>query len=595
MASTEQVIERLRESKPPATDRFTYLTIMDKSLSPDVLPGLEEILEDVELTSDIGWDLVEMLIAVPGSEKCLESVARLGNPREVILKTLQVMEATSGKDEDNSKFVTLCGMLGLLHRRLQVKTPSRFLHTTLETVYRCYDGTSAEATAAVISLIHAVSGQKRPPLPTRQSSTTLVRPFKGSEAAKSAPDPEADDSDRPGAKEAQVMELLLQSFVTCVIEAYVNSNSLEWAPRLLEYMHPDRIVPGKKTAMQAFKESDQLRARDALIGQLVAAAGDLGLSKASLPKLQNTLSGPICRDVLSIDFDAQKPQQIKLSTGGLICLVAYCIFAAQIFDADQPQPDLYMFPHHEALLEQFLGKEDPQTQIANNPGTVESLVVLGMWLMDEKRISCEASSQLDFMGYHHLVTLMAVFHGNIGVRNAATTLAGQVLHVDPDEDDRLNILEDLLENCMFTSLQACAVAWLREEMIAAKEAKHRGRFSSPECLESLQYTLFPSMAHLHEADKETLLEFWTQSAPLLLQVANFGLFLYGSGSQYKELAPAGMAAAIEHRFVEPLLQAAKRLSEKVAQEGGVERQDAEAGVLMQLDILTDTLGRIPLQ
>lgn len=273
MATTEDVAERLRESKPPATDRFTYLTIIDKSLSPEILPALQEILEDVELTSDIGWDLVEMLITVRGSEDCLESIARLGNPREVILKVLQVMDTTAGEGENgaegNKAFVTLCGMLGILHKRLQVKAPSRFLHTTLDTVYRSYDPTSAEATAAVIALVRSMSGQKRPPLPTRQSSTRLDTPFQESDPSRSAPDPEANKSDQLNDDEPEVMQLLLQSFITCVIEAYVNSNSLEWASRLLEYTYPERIVPGRKTMMQAFKEVEELQARDALVGQLV--------------------------------------------------------------------------------------------------------------------------------------------------------------------------------------------------------------------------------------------------------------------------------------------------------------------------------------
>lgn len=275
MSAINDVVRRLHESKPPATDRFTYLTIIDKSLSPEVLPALHDILEDVELTSDIGWDLVEMLIDMPGSDGCLESIARLGNPREVILKVLQVMDATTGKGEGGAEgvkaFVTLCGMLAILHRRLRVKSPSRFVHSTLDTVYRSYDPASAEATAAVMALVRSLSGRTRPPLPTRPSSTMLETPLLESDPARSAPDPEADRAAEPDAAEPAATELLLQSFMTCVIEAYVNSNSLEWAARLLEYTHPERIVPGPRTVMQAFKEDEELQARDALVGQLVVS------------------------------------------------------------------------------------------------------------------------------------------------------------------------------------------------------------------------------------------------------------------------------------------------------------------------------------
>lgn len=299
MATTEEIVQRLHESRPPATDVATYLTIVEMSLSPEILPALQEILEDVSLAGDIGWDLVEMLIPIPGSEECLESIARLGNPREVILKVLEVMEKTTaaGEEADEEEveeekkaaadgstnqvtkgetkairhFVTLCGMLGILLKRLQVKAPSRFLHTTLETVQRCYDATSAASTAAVISLVQSLARKTRPVLPSRKSSIKLDTPFQDSDPAKQAPDPEADRTDTLNANEPGLINSLLQSFITCILEAYVNSNNVEWASRMLEYTYPERIVPGRKTMIQTFKEAVELQAKDALLGQLVVS------------------------------------------------------------------------------------------------------------------------------------------------------------------------------------------------------------------------------------------------------------------------------------------------------------------------------------
>lgn len=291
--ATEEAVQRLQDSKPPATDAATYLTIIEMSLTPALLPTLRDILDDVALTSEIGWDLVEMLIAVPGSEACLERVAHLGNPREVILKVLEVMEkgaseadeaeeaeeekekvGADDKEQDKvpatQQFVTLCGMLAVLHSRLKVKAPSRFLHTTLETVYRSYDGAQPEATAAVVALARELSGQKRPPLPTRKSSTVLARvsSFQAGDASRSAPDPEGEGED---GGEPALVQRLLQVFATCVLEAFVNANALEWPARLLEYTYPDKIVSGRMSQMQAFKDVDELQARDGLIGQLVVS------------------------------------------------------------------------------------------------------------------------------------------------------------------------------------------------------------------------------------------------------------------------------------------------------------------------------------
>ncbi|KAI8661585.1 hypothetical protein NCS55_01029100 [Fusarium keratoplasticum] len=596
MVSVEEAIKRLQESRPPATDAFTYLTIVETHLSPEVLPALHEILEDAELTNDIGWDLVEMLISVPGSETCLETIARLGNPREVIIKVLEVLDSNSesaeaGDASASAKFITLVGMLSILHRRLQVKAPSRFLHSTLQTVYRAYNPRGAETTAAVIDLVRSLSGRKRPPLPTRQSSTKLETPFQETDLSKSAPDPEADAGQSPG--EPELVARLLQSFITSILEAYVNSNSMEWASRLLEYCTPEKIVPGRPTMLQAFKQVEELQARDALVGQLVAVARDLGLSKMPSAEVKKALEAPISKNPLSVEPDPKNPDAIKLSTGGFLCLTAYRMFASDIFDADYDQPDVNIFPEHHTLLKRFLGDE-PQAQIVGNPGTVEALIVIALWLNDQKRlVGPSAEKGVDFMSYHHLLTLVSVFHPSLRVRNAATVMAGLILHSDPDEEDRLSILEDLLENCMFSSLQACAVTWLREEMIAARKAGSKGRFATPECLDGLQYTLFQDLVYLNDTDSVELWEYWVQNAPFHLQVANFALFLFG-GQDYKDLAPAGMAAAIEHRYVNPLLSAAKKLREAVEKKE-LDGQEVEGEVLMQLGILTDTLERVPLQ
>lgn len=276
MTSVQEAIERLKESRPPASDTFTYLTIVEKSLSPEVLPAFGEILEDAELTRDIGWDLVEILISIPGSESCLETIARLGNPREVILKVVEVLDSNSessetGDPQASAKFITLVGMLTILHRRLKVRAPSRFLHSSLQAVYKAYDPHGAETTAVVIDFVRSLGGGKRPPLPTRQSSTRLETPFQESDPAKSAPDPEAEAGQQMSPGEHEVVNRLLQSFITCILEAYVNSNSMEWASRMLEYFRPEKIVPGKTTMMQAFKQVPELQAMDALVGQIVVS------------------------------------------------------------------------------------------------------------------------------------------------------------------------------------------------------------------------------------------------------------------------------------------------------------------------------------
>lgn len=317
MADTSKAIEALTESRPPATDRFTYLTIIEKVLSPDVLPTLNDILQDAQLTQDIGWDLIDKLVPVHGCEPCLETVARLGNPRETILKVLEVLEGlqvagegetehefpeadqgdqvNEGDDDDNDdegpesrdkqaalppeeatrRFIMLLGVLAILHKRIKTKYPSRFLANSLLTVYKTYQPNQG-MTASVINLVHSLSGLSgqppRPPLPTRKSSIEVANPDQRGDASRNAPDPEAELELDP--EEEEIQRRLLLSFTSCVLESYVNANDMQWSRRLLEFYNPEKIVPGRKTATQAFRDDQELANRDTMVGKLVVGAPD---------------------------------------------------------------------------------------------------------------------------------------------------------------------------------------------------------------------------------------------------------------------------------------------------------------------------------
>lgn len=286
-ADPSKAIEAILESRPPATDRFTYLTIIEANLCPEVLPTLNDVLQDAELTQEIGWDLVFNLVNLPGSEDCLETVARLGNPREVILKVLETLELLGGNSEDGEegeegkgeqrkleptvssthKFITLLGMLAILHRRIKTKYPSRFLAQTLQTVLGTYRP-NQEMTASVLNLVHSLSGQRRPHLPSRKSSVNVANPDYHGDASKNAPDPEADRDDREDPDESDLQQRLLLSFATCILEAYANGNEMMWSARLLEFYNPEKIVPGRRTLMAAFREDQELQSRDSIVGKL---------------------------------------------------------------------------------------------------------------------------------------------------------------------------------------------------------------------------------------------------------------------------------------------------------------------------------------
>ncbi|KAM7185020.1 YAP-binding/ALF4/Glomulin [Naviculisporaceae sp. PSN 640] len=633
--NTSTAIAALREARPPASDPFTYLTLIEPHLSPEVLPELDSILQDADLTQTIGWDLVNKLVKLPGCETCLETIARLGNPREVILKvneTLGRLDADDGyeADEENTKlaaiddvsythkFIALVGMLPILHSRIKTKFPSRFLADTLTAVFNAYaQNPDEEMTAAVVNMVHSLSGRRRPTLPSRKSSVNVANPAQDGDASKNAPDPEADDEreDQAGdSAEAAMQQRMLLSFVTCVLEVYANKNDMAWSGRLYEYYRPDKIVsgPGRITALASFRENPQLLAKDALIGQLVALITDLGLASCSRGFIEQLRDGPVQTNPFELFEDATEPDDIPLSTGGCIVLIAYWVFSSTIFDARRPKPDMYIFPDHLALLDKVLGGDEPDEIVGALPGVVEALVALGLWLEENKFISSAPPSPLakptssgekdeeepssDFMRFIHFSTLIALYHRSKLTKNAAVALAGQVLKFNPDQDDRLRILYDILENCDFASVKAVALNWFRDELVAASTAgaaldpnggasssSSGSIFASPQAMDTVQYVVFPNlMAEFKDASVEELEDKIQEYILFYMQAVNFGLFLWLDGSRWEAVLPANLDATVRERWWEPLVDALERIQ-------GRKGKNDEGEVIGDLDVLKERL------
>jgi hypothetical protein len=281
---SSEAIAAITDSLPPTTDHLTYLTILESHLSPDLLPTLNNILQDADLTQNIGWDLIHILLPMVGADQCLVTIARLGNPREVILKVteaLQTLDWHSAEDAEVSssdspnpaevsevdKFCLLMKLLSILHPRIKTKYPSRFLSTSLMAILSAFRP-STKATLAVITFAHTVSGRKRPELPGRKSSLSIPGASTGSPSSPPAPDPEAQDEEPD---DVAIQNRLLQSFVTHILEDYVNSNPLEWAARLQESFDPAKVVVGRKSLSDTFKEDPVLITRQDIVGHLIVS------------------------------------------------------------------------------------------------------------------------------------------------------------------------------------------------------------------------------------------------------------------------------------------------------------------------------------
>lgn len=323
MAEEDPLIQAL----PPATDYLTYLTLLEYQLTPARLPILHRLLQDEVLTTNIGWDLVNILLPMlPESQECLKDVARLGNPREVILRVcdalMQLHPAEDDEDDSDKqleveaelegaaveggqsertlplhviKFNTLLAMLSTLHSRIQTKSPSRFLATSLQAILEAYTSMPTnETTIALLEFLRDVSPTKRPPPPPRAASDSTV--LRVAEA--SAPDPEAEATTPSPAKddESALTRRFLQFGLVELLKSYLLSCSgpmdpgMSWAIRLQEKLHPEARLPGAASPSSVYVDDKKLGERDSIIAKITVSLLLLGFHA--------NLIGPVARSWL---------------------------------------------------------------------------------------------------------------------------------------------------------------------------------------------------------------------------------------------------------------------------------------------------------
>ncbi|KAL8822417.1 MAG: hypothetical protein Q9191_006844, partial [Dirinaria sp. TL-2023a] len=511
----------LLKALPPETDYLTYLTILEYNLSVEQLPTLHDILQDTTLTSNIGWDLVHLLVPLlPSSRQCLQDVARLGNPREVVLKITELLEQYGQADEDDAQehddedfegagqdgsnlepedsnihplersgkaapdtntslqqssteilqFTTMIEMLQILHPRIKTKYPSRFLSTSLQAIFHSYQSVSthSEATEAVIAFIKAVSGTNRPKLPPRISSTIL--PTQAETDPQSAPDPEANDgsvdSDEPA-----LQRQLLQTSIIHLTERYVTklspvegTSGVAWSSRLHEKLHPERTISGRRTYTEMFALSD-LHVRDTLIGQLTALARDLKMSPEDLlQRIHHSESND--HENSAEDDPSPAPQDAFTSATGSLYLLCSTAFSATVFSAPLTLPPISIFPDFAALLPTFIGHPSPASAGTEPPSLIDAVLFLGRYILSTSTIGNPSDDEV-FTSTLQILSLLSANTPLPTLRYHAHMLCAEILHSHPSDQVRLAYIKDTLENCPYENLKASAVGWLKTEFLAA--------------------------------------------------------------------------------------------------------------------------------
>lgn len=517
----------LIKALPPATDYLTYLTLIEYNLTLENLPTLHKVLQDEKLTTNIGWDLVNLLMPLlPASEECLQDVARLGNPREVILKVTEALrlidfeglepdsddeEPIAGSDKSAInhpartepvddiaqagssttqaaelppppplpvlQFTSLLSMLAVLHPRIKTQYPSRFLSTTLQAVLAAFSNAVShreELLSAAVKFIKAISpaGTKRPMLPPRKSSYNVLV----TTPAAPAPDPEADGAaGGPSSSEAAMQARLAYSFITHLFEEYVLSFSsdvdapgLAWCSRLQERLHPERTVPGKASMTEKFAQYDILKTRLTAVGELIALARDLGITEADLkPAIFDSDHGN-SGDRTREDEPPKTAADIPLAKVGSLFMFTAASVATVLYPSAKHTDPISIFPDHHKILETFVsGSSEMGVTIGTEPEAVlDAVLALAILALEADQVG-EPVDNEQFNQYLQYLSLISSNSPSPSIRYHAFFLASTILRSNPSDVERLSFIRDTLEHCPFENLKVGAVSWIKGETIEA--------------------------------------------------------------------------------------------------------------------------------
>lgn len=625
----------LIDALPPVTDYITYLTLVEYNLTIDSLPTLQKVLEDETLTINIGWDLVHLLLPLlPDSVGCLNIIAALGNPREVLLKateSLQLLEfeEEDEEEEDNDdeevkddeekdpkgqvmkpisvqKFEVLLSMLAVLHARIKTKYPSRFIATTLRAVYIAHEHGNKYCnilTPAALSFASSLSGKTKPSLPPRGSQNDIPIAVGLAKAS----DPEA-TPETQSTEDASVKTRLLQAFLTQVVETYVLCMSsgddvpgLAWSSRVFERLQPRRTVPGKPTCSALFRTDKGLQARDATVKAALTMASELGLVPDLLLEAalnEDSRSSPKFGDDSEPPEDAE---EIQLSQTGVLML--YSSMQASALFSDTPVTSRDIFPGYALLLRRFIGLDangGASSAGLEPPALIDQILVLALMALGQSNVG-EPKDDDDFNGYLQLMSLVSANTPSPSLRQHAHYITSTVLRSHPSEFARLSFIRDTLENCPYENLKTSAVSWIKGETIEASLPRQTSPgeqlsiFATPVALKALSPVLFPNLTQTFAStDVLQRWEVFRANLSFYLAALNFYYLLLTAGQLRNKLGVLSLQADVENLFIYPLRQASI-LFEKELGGGPLVEQEGIEGVKVargDLRILEDVLQRV---
>ncbi|KAH8429513.1 uncharacterized protein LDX57_007175 [Aspergillus melleus] len=611
MATVEDDENPLIKALPPATDYLTYLTLLEYQLTPARLPTLHKLLQDETLTTNIGWDLVQLLLPMlPQSQECLQDIARLGNPREVILRVSEALlqlqpeeeteseqdvdtpgstegiesrmdkvtvdgqsrtkDATGGLPKHILQYNSLVSMLAVLHSRIQTKSPSRFLATSLQAALEAYTlMPTNETTIALLELFRDVSPSKRPAPPPRAPSDSSV--LRVAEA--SAPDPEAEvQSPSPNThNEKMLVKKYLQFGLVELLKSYLLSFSspsdpgMSWTIRLQEKLHPEACLPGRPSQIEVYADNKQLRERDMIMAKIVALSRDFGIDEGQL--LGIVYQAP--EDVpppLDFEDPPRQVDEIPLERHGSLLLLAARSATAELFSTGQVVP-LPVFPDLARVFQNFVGGYNTPDDVAFGQPQVLLDSLLTLTVLSMQHEIGQPSTTKEFREFILALTACTTRQNYGTVRR----IPGDIVHSHPSHLLRFKIIRCILEEHHFLAVKDDAIGWLKQEILKAASQPEPNIFLNPHYFSVLFPLLFNSSSLLLNVSTDLVaswIKFSQTLTPAIHAAVNLYYVLVSSPQLRAQLQLEKSYIYFRDQFLDPLRSLIRAFESDLPKNGG---------------------------
>ncbi|KAK6345209.1 hypothetical protein TWF718_007136 [Orbilia javanica] len=655
----EKALENLNaaaEELSQTEDHVTFSTILDLHTSTaynrysfadqsKFLQGLEVLFEkNSELASDIAWDAIPILLkfaarpvgkdssdaedqkAVAGrADLLLDQCAANGNSKEVFLvltgkiKNLDFRkvpeeedsDSEDGEDEDGDEDFTpkqkvsptalstakiLLRLLVQVQKRLRMKTPSRFLATSL---------------MSLLSMITKAS--KSLPLSPLCDTLGQIVEF----VASLAPAKSDTDVDIP------IQVKLIQAFITHGVEAFLtlprdNGTMIGWASAWDKKVRPERVVPKSSvdhTHAHPQGKGPTSNAQDKLaVGKVMAAF--LSLSDNVDMNIESLLQ--TCLDAnLEPEDECVEPEEpgsptaptsaeeIPLSYVGSLLLLSAKLNKKVLDDEDLSALSLKIFPEHANLTSKYLPE-------GVEGSVIDALVFIGSWIIrrsnkdgDVSQLGNIPNDDDEFFLYIQKYSALSATLSEPDLRGLTYLHATTILHLNPREELRLGFIKDTLEHCPFEALKAAIIGYLKDEVLAAQKGKVSGAnkesvFLSPLILDTLILNLFPD--YEDEFLKRGIRDGWVrfnEAYSTISATANLYYLIWANDDLRNHLSVSrpDWTAEIQRRWVEVIKKSITTFKNVGTGEGAAdadlkkEIQDAAVDLEM-LSYLLDRLDEI---